>query len=112
LRVGIIFMALAGLCGCGGGAKGPPVEQPPPQSPLDRAKMVLNGYLVEGATVGSEAMGFEQIVADVRKTDPQKATILEKGFENKKRNWKGPGPKARRLPRAVGRGPRPRAIAQ
>src|SRR5438876_142013 len=97
LRVGIIFMALAGVCGCGGGAKGPPVPQAPPQSPLDRAKMILTEYAQGEKSVGSEAMGFEEIVADVRKTDPQKATILEKGFEDIKRNWKSPGAKARAL---------------
>ena len=40
LGVGIIFMALLGLCGCG---KDPPVEVQP-QSGLERAKVILNDY--------------------------------------------------------------------
>src|SRR5262249_48282529 len=83
LRVGIIFMALLGLCGCGGG-KGPQAEVQP-QSGLERAKVILNDY-AKGAPMGSEAMTFEEIVGEVRKTDPQKATILEKGFADLKRS--------------------------
>jgi hypothetical protein len=92
LGVGIIFMAVLGLCGCG---KDPPVEVQP-QSGLERAKVILNDY-VDGAPMGSEAMTFEEIVAEVRKTDPQKATILEKGFADLKRSPQNLSGKARAL---------------
>jgi hypothetical protein len=95
-RVGIIFVALVGLWGCGQGSKVPVVEVQPGRSPLERAKAILNDY-VQGAPFGSEAMGFDDIVADVRKTDPQKATILEKGFADIKRSPRDAGAKARVL---------------
>src|SRR5437762_5448206 len=82
-RVGMIFiaMALLGLWGCGGGGSQGEVQ---PQSGLERAKVILNDY-AKGVPMGSEAMAFDEIVADVRKTDPQKATILEKGFADLRR---------------------------
>jgi hypothetical protein len=89
---GIIFMALLGLCGCG---KAPPVEVKT-QSGLERAKVILNDY-VTGAPMGSEAMTFEEIVAEVRQTDPRKATILEKGFADLKRSPSNLSAKAREL---------------
>ena len=92
LGVGIIFVALLGLYGCG---KDPPVEVKP-QSGLERAKGILNDY-VGGAPLGSEVETFEEIVAEVRKTDPHKATILEKGFADLKRSPKDLRGKARAL---------------
>jgi hypothetical protein len=91
-RVGIVFVALVGLCGC---AKEQPVEVQP-QSGLERARAILNDY-ANGAEVGSEAETFEEIVAEVRQTDPQKAAILEKGFADLKRSPKNPRDKARAL---------------
>ena len=93
LGVGIICVALLGLCGCGSSA--PPV-QVQPQSGLERAKGILNDY-ASGVPLGSEAATFEEIVAEVRKTDPQKATILEKGFADLKRSPKNLSGKARAL---------------
>jgi hypothetical protein len=91
--VGIIFMALLGLCGCG---KDPAAVEVKPQSGLERAKAILNDY-VEGAPLGSEAMTFDEIVADVRQTDPHKAAILEKGFADLKRSPSNLSGKAREL---------------
>src|SRR5262245_9545813 len=92
LVVGTIFTALLTLCGCG---KDPPVEVQP-QSGLERAKGILNDY-ANGAALGSEAETFEEIVAEVRKTDPQKARILEKGFADLKRDPRNLSGKARAL---------------
>ena len=92
LGVGIIFVALLAVCGCG---KEPPVEIQP-QSGLERAKGILNDY-ANGAPLGSEGAMYEEIVAEVRKTDPQKATILEKGFADLKRSPQNPRDKARAL---------------
>jgi hypothetical protein len=91
LGVGIVCMALL-LCGCG---KAPPVEVQQ-QSGLERAKVILNDY-ASGAPMGSEAMTFEEIVAEVRKTDEQKATILEKGFADLQRSPQTRSSKARAL---------------
>ncbi len=82
LTVGIILTALIGVWGCGG-AKGPQPELKP-QTGVERAKAILNDY-AQGSPMGSEAMTFEEIVEELRKTDPQKATILEKGFADIKR---------------------------
>src|SRR5262249_7859448 len=95
LRVGITFMALLGLWGCSPGGKGPQAEVKP-QSGLEQAKVILNDY-AQGAPMGSEAMTFEEIVEEVRKTDPQKGTILEKGFADLKRSPGNRSVKAREL---------------
>jgi hypothetical protein len=92
LAVGIVFIALLGLCGCG---RKPPV-QVQPQSGLERAKVILNDY-ASGVPMGSEAATFEEVVAEVRKTDPQKAVALEKGFADLKRTPKNLRDKARAL---------------
>jgi hypothetical protein len=93
LGIGIIFVTLVGLCGCG--SNSPPVVVQP-QSGLERAKAILNDY-ASGVPMGSEAATFEEVVAEVRKTEPQKATILEKGFADLKRSPQNPRDKARAL---------------
>src|SRR3954468_592622 len=93
LGVGIAFMALLALCGCA--SKAPPVEIQP-QSGLEQAKVILNDY-ANGVPMGSEAATYEDVVAEVRKTDPQKATILEKGFADLKRSPQNLRDKARAL---------------
>src|SRR5215831_17800788 len=95
LGVGMIFVALLGLWGCGRGGKGPPVEVKP-QSGLERAKVILNDY-AQGAPMGSEVETFPEIVEEVRRTDPQKAAILEKGFADLKRSPDNRRAKAREL---------------
>jgi hypothetical protein len=92
LGAGIIATALLGLCGCG---KEAPVAVQP-QSGLERAKGILTDY-ANGVPVGSEQMTFEEIVEEVRKTDPQKATILEKGFADLKRSSGNRRAKAREM---------------
>ena len=86
-------MALLALCGCG--INSPPVEIQP-QSGLERAKGILNDY-ANGAPLGSEGAMYEEIVAEVRQTDPQKATILEKGFADLKRSPQNRSATARAL---------------
>ena len=93
LGVGIFCVALLAPSGCG--LRSPKVEIQP-QSGLERAKGILNDY-ASGAPMGSEAATFEEIVAEVRKIDPQKATILEKGFADLKRSPQNLGGKARAL---------------
>ena len=93
LGVGMVFVALLGLWGCGRGG-GPQTEVK--QSGLERARVILNDY-AQGAPMGSEVMTFEEIVAEVRKTDPEKAAILEKGFADLKRSPGNRSAKARKL---------------
>jgi hypothetical protein len=93
LALGIVCMALLVLCGCGSNSA--PVEVQT-QSGLERAKVILNDY-ASGAPMGSEAMTFEEIVAEVRKTDEQKAAILEKGFADLQRSPQTRSSKARAL---------------
>ena len=95
LGVGIIFMALLGLWGCGRGGKGPQAEVKP-QGGLERAKVILNDY-AQGVPTGSEAATFQEIVEEVRQTDPRKAAILEKGFADLKRSPGNLRAKAREL---------------
>jgi hypothetical protein len=93
LRMGIIILSLPGLSGCW--QTSPPVEVQP-QTGLERAKGILNDY-ANGAPLGSEGAMYEEIVAEVRQTDPQKATILEKGFADLKRSPQNLKGKARAL---------------
>ena len=92
LEIGIVCLALLALGGC---SKERPVEVQP-QSGLERAKGILNDY-ANGVPLGSEGAMYEEIVAEVRKTDPQKATILEKGFADLKRSPQNLRDKARAL---------------
>jgi hypothetical protein len=92
LSLWIIFAALLAPVGCG---KAGPVEIQP-QSGLERAKGILNDY-ANGAPLGSEGAMYEEIIAEVRQTDAQKATILEKGFADLKRSRQNLRDKARTL---------------
>jgi len=85
-------LALLGLWGCGKA----PEPDITPQGGLERAKVILNDY-AQGTPMGSEAMTFEEIVDEVRKTDAQKATILENGFADLKRSPGNRSGKAREL---------------
>ena len=91
--IAIIIMSLLGLWGCGGGKDAREVQ---PQSGLERAKVILNDY-AQGAPMGSEAVTFQEIVEEVRQTDPRKAAILEKGFADLKRSPGNLRAKAREL---------------
>lgn len=97
LWVGIVGVALVGMLGCRPAA--PPV-QVQPQSGLERARTILNDY-ASGVPMGSEAATFDEIVAEVRQSDPQKAAILEKGFADLKRSPQNLRDKARALLRQL-----------
>lgn len=99
IRLGlwIVSMAVLALVGCGPGEMPVQVQ---PQSGLERAKTILNDYAA-GAPMGSEAATFEEIVAEVRQADPQKAAILEKGFAELKRSPQNLRDKARALLRQL-----------
>jgi DNA-directed RNA polymerase subunit F len=52
---------------------------------LEHAKQLLENY-AKGRPLASEAATFPQIVEQVKKTDPQKAKILEEGFADLQRS--------------------------
>lgn len=92
--IAITFVALAflvlPLCGCG-----PQTSQTEktyqvkiPQG-IEKAKQLLQAY-AKGQPVGSEAESFPTIVEEVRQSDPAKADVLAKGFEDLKSS---PSPK-------------------
>lgn len=56
---------------------------------MDTTKQILQRY-VAGASLGSEADRFPQIVEEIKKTDPQRATVLEQGFEELLKIKEGP----------------------
>ena len=83
LRAGIIGLALLGLAGCG--SKGGQVAETKPKDYVGEAKVILNDY-AQGNPMGSEAMRFDEIIEELKKTDPKKAAVLEKGFADLKKS--------------------------
>ena len=73
----LLTIPLIPVCGCGG-VKTEVIEVKAP-SALDRAKTQLKSY-ADGQPMLSEASDFPNLVAEVKKTDPQKGEILEKGL--------------------------------
>lgn len=67
------------LVGCGGGVKEQDIAVSSANDPLAEPRSLLGRY-AEGQAIGSESMGFPVLVENVRKIDPQRADILEKGF--------------------------------
>lgn len=66
-----------GLAGCG--APGEQQITVPQVDPLEEAKRYLQNY-ANGQPVTSEATAFPKLVEDVKKVDPAKGEILEKGL--------------------------------
>ena len=73
----VVAVALWG-CGGGVGEKSYEKKQDPP---LEQAKVILQRY-ADGQPMTSEVSNFPTIVEEVRKTDPAKADILQKGFDD------------------------------
>jgi hypothetical protein len=77
--LGLGFVLLVLLAGC---SPKRAVEVYPPASSRDaiqRARDILSLY-AGGQPVGSESVGFEVMVEDVRKIDAKNAALLERGF--------------------------------
>jgi hypothetical protein len=60
------------------------------------AKQLLQQY-ADGAPLGSEVTSYPQIVAQVKKDDPQKAALLEQGLADLHRAGAGRVKKAKAL---------------
>ena len=94
--IGILLVAVMTVAGCSSGrVKEKTVELHMTQG-LERAKEYLQNY-AKGDPIGSEASLFGQLVDEVRKTDPAKADILEKGFADLQKSKSGLAPKAKEL---------------
>jgi hypothetical protein len=75
-----VLAGAIGLAGCGKpGRVDEKTIEVQEQPALNEAKSYLENY-AKGQKLGSEVTQFERIVTEVRKTDPQRATALEKGF--------------------------------
>jgi hypothetical protein len=72
------LLAVHAGCGPAGKVKEETIEVKQ-NSSLEQAKQLLNNY-AKGQALGSEVTSFDDIVAEVRKADPTRGDILEKGF--------------------------------
>src|SRR5438132_1704483 len=81
IRIGYFFagLGLVLLLGCGQRVKEEQIEVKPSNDPLSRPRAVLQQY-ANGQPMGSEVTSFPHMVEEVRKTDPARADILEKGL--------------------------------
>lgn len=69
------------LAGCGTGAKNEEqIVVDVANDPLYQPRQILKRY-AEGQPFGSESSMFSNLVDTVRKTDPERADILEKGLK-------------------------------
>ena len=82
IRTGCLFAGLAlatAAMGCGCSPQEKSIEIKPSNDPLLQARAVLERYAA-GQPLSSEVSTFPQLIADVRKADPARADILEKGL--------------------------------
>jgi len=93
--VAILLVAVAALSGCSQGVKEQSftVKETPA---LDQAKQILQRY-ANGQPMASEASSWPGIIEDVKKSDPEKGKILEKGIEDIQKSKANPGPKAKEI---------------
>lgn len=76
----LLGLFLATVPGCPTAGTPKPKEYGiPMKTPLEEAKALLQNY-ANGGPIGSEAASYPDLVNAVRKEDPAKADILEKGF--------------------------------
>ncbi len=76
ILVGLTLAVLA--VGCSQSAREKDIEIK--TDPLAEPRTILQRY-AEGQPLGSEVTSFPQLVENVRKADPARAEILEKGFK-------------------------------
>lgn len=83
MRIGFSLLALAlGLlqAGCGNALKEEDIVVKAANDPLHEPRNILKRY-AEGQPLGSEVAGFDALVANVRKVDPERAEVLKKGLD-------------------------------
>lgn len=75
----LLLTLAATWMGCGsGGVKEQNIKTSEPAA-IEMAKTILQGY-AEGKPVESEILRFDEIVEEVKRQDPEKAAVLERGF--------------------------------
>jgi hypothetical protein len=92
-------LALAAViaAGCARSAKERTIEVKAANDPLFQARSVLERY-AQGQPLSSEVTSFPKMVEDVRKVDPARANVLEKGLAEIQKAWPSARPaKAREL---------------
>lgn len=96
LVIGLVVVGVL-LAGCGS-KDTPKIEtfQAPQVDPLVEARTILNNY-ASGMPVTSEAESFPELVERVRKKDPAKADVLEKGLSEIKAHPQKAASKAKEL---------------
>lgn len=77
LLVGLVV--LPGTLGCGRSVKEEAIEVKASNDPLFEARAVLQRYAA-GQPLSSEVTSFPYMVEQVRKVDPARAEVLEKGL--------------------------------
>ncbi len=81
MRTGMILAGLAlavTAAGCGG-VREEAIQVNAANDPLHEPRSILARYAA-GQALGSEVTAFPHLVAQVRKTDPARADVLEKGL--------------------------------
>lgn len=67
------------VAGCSTGVPEETIEVKASNDPLFQPRSILQRY-ADGQALGSEVTSFPYMVENVRKVDPERADILEKGF--------------------------------
>jgi len=85
IAAGMILVALGfTAAGCGRGTKVEDIEVKASNDPLSEPRSILKRY-AEGQALGSEVASFPYLVEQVKKVDPARAEILEKGLADIKK---------------------------
>jgi hypothetical protein len=87
----VLTVAVAG-CGGGGSVKEEQIEVKASNDPLSQPRAVLQRY-ADGQPLSSEVTMFPGMVAEVRKTDPTRADVLEQGLADIQKAAPGARPK-------------------
>jgi hypothetical protein len=73
-------LAVVATTGCTSPVDEEQIQVNAASDPLAQPRSILQSY-AQGQPLGSEATSFEYLVEQVRKTDPQKADVLQQGFQ-------------------------------
>ena len=94
---GAALLAAVTLTGCGPtGRVDEQTIEVKQNGALEQAKQILGNY-AKGQPLGSEATSFAHIVEEVRKVDPTRADILERGFADLQKPKANTAAKAREV---------------
>ena len=94
LFTGLLLSAFA--LGCSKPVKEENIEVKASNDPLEQPRVILKRY-AEGQPLGSESTSFAYMVEQVRKVDPQRAEVLERGFADLQNSKTGLKAKAKDL---------------